>query len=293
MKGKIGKNLRFKDMFVKSIPIFFIISLILISFQTTSVLTLDVEEEDEIILCSDNFNMTIDESKSFSKLVISDKYIGFNDSIFRVYSSGDEIKIILDFLHHNPSDANDGEKVLDISYESDERLFFSFDDLNHSMLYNIGDSYTCASEEGIAYFDLGKPSTCVSRQITACNESGSNIVVNSGSFDVSCEPVESFKSWELDIFFDTDRMNITSIEQGNIFDGFSQFFSDGTIDNENGIVYDVYNLIVGTGNVTDSGTLITVNYELVPGSTPSEVMFFVGITNETEYLPVTVNNIKI
>ena len=48
--------------------------------------------------------------------------------------------------------------------------------------------------------------------------------------------------------------------EGDIFDDYTTFFNPGTIDNNAGTIVDIYDLIMGSGNVTDTGTFVTISF---------------------------------
>ena len=125
----------------------------------------------------------------------------------------------------------------------------------------------------------------------------SNISVSPGeefSFTVDCSPIQPVKSYELKLSFDSNFIQIDSVENGSFFDGYSQFFNDGTIDNDAGTVTGIYNLIVGPGNVNSEGSLIEVTASAHShfGSVAIE-LYDVGLTNETNYIPITTDDCTI
>lgn len=121
-----------------------------------------------------------------------------------------------------------------------------------------------------------------------------NSVVGKGdTFIVSifCTPGQAMKSFEFSLSFDETLLQATSVSEGNIFDGYSTFFNNGTIDNENGQITSVYDLIVGSGNVTGSGYLVNISFTALEVSGTSALnLVDAGVTNETAYLPLSVSN---
>jgi len=108
---------------------------------------------------------------------------------------------------------------------------------------------------------------------------------------VYCEPDQPIKSFELKLSFDSSFLQVNSVTEGDIFDGYTTFFNSGTIDNNAGNVVDIYGLILGSGNVSNPGTL--VNISLTTKSTIGSSLlnlYDVGVTNETEYVSITVND---
>ena len=112
--------------------------------------------------------------------------------------------------------------------------------------------------------------------------------------DVFCVPSQQIKSFELKLSFDPLLLQANSVTEGDIFDGYTTFFNPGTIDNNAGNIVDIYGLILGSGNVSNPGTL--VNISLTAKSTIGSSLlnlYDVGVTNETEYVSITVNDGKV
>jgi len=114
----------------------------------------------------------------------------------------------------------------------------------------------------------------------------SNFTVN-----VSCAPGQPIKSFELKLSFNASLLQVNSVTEGNIFSGYSTYFNSGTINNTAGTVVDVYNLIIGLGNVSGNGTLVSINFTAKNVTGISTLgLYNVGVTNETAYVPIAVNN---
>ena len=101
--------------------------------------------------------------------------------------------------------------------------------------------------------EISKSDVIVNPQIIVVDPKGSF------SFDISCTPINPIKAYELEIVYDPSLIQINSISEGDIFKDYITFFNKGIIDNEKGIIYELYNVILGPGNVTSSGSLITVS----------------------------------
>ncbi|MBD3405628.1 MAG: hypothetical protein GF411_05800, partial [Candidatus Lokiarchaeota archaeon] len=114
---------------------------------------------------------------------------------------------------------------------------------------------------------------------------------DSFSFNVTCNPGDPVKSYEFKLQFDPSLMSISSVSEGLFFNGFTTFFNDGDIDNTNGKLTNVYNLILGSGNVTSEHSLITVSCVAKGsiGQLPIQ-LYDVGVTDEEGYLQVTTMN---
>jgi len=116
--------------------------------------------------------------------------------------------------------------------------------------------------------------------------SGEDFTVN-----VSCVPGQPIKSFEFKLSFDPSLLQINSVTEGDIFSNYSTFFSSGTIDNTAGTVVDIYDLIVGSGNVSGSGTFVTISCTAKDTAGVSSLdLYEVGVTDEAGYLSITVND---
>ena len=111
------------------------------------------------------------------------------------------------------------------------------------------------------------------------------------TIDISCEPIEPIKSWEITLSFDPHFLEATEIMQGGFFDGFDTFPSPNPIiDNVNGSITRFYSLIIGQGNTSNAGILSTIRFMANRQGTTNLNITMIGLTNETMYLPVkTVN----
>jgi len=118
-------------------------------------------------------------------------------------------------------------------------------------------------------------------------------VSGSETFTVSifCDPVQSIKAFELSVSFDETLLQANSVSEGTIFDGFETFYNSGTINNTTGTITNVYSLILGAGNVSESGSLVTISFTALGVSGTAHITLTdAGLTNETMYLPVSVIN---
>jgi len=108
--------------------------------------------------------------------------------------------------------------------------------------------------------------------------------------EVYCVPSEPIKSFELELRYNPEYIEMLEVEEGDFFSGYPTFFNSG--ETENGSLKKVYDLIIGQGNITEEGTLVIITCKsLFPGDT--EIHFFpdwTGVTNETMYLPLTTVN---
>lgn len=119
------------------------------------------------------------------------------------------------------------------------------------------------------------------------------IVSGSETFMVSiyCIPGQPMKSFEFSVTYDETLLQANSVSEGNIFDAYDTFFNNGTIDNVNGEITPIFDLIVGPGNVSDAGYLVNISFTAQGVSGTSSInLVDAGVTNETAYLSLIVNN---
>lgn len=107
---------------------------------------------------------------------------------------------------------------------------------------------------------------------------------------ISCIPGQPIKAYEFSLTYDPSIITIQSVSEGDIFSGFETFSNNGTVNNTIGQLNDVYAVIIGSGNVTDSGSLLTVTFEAVGTGTAWINLSDVGATNETTYVTVSTSN---
>jgi len=119
---------------------------------------------------------------------------------------------------------------------------------------------------------------------------GSSVVVN-----VNCSPARPVKGFELKVSFDPSILQATSVSEGDFFSAYNTtFFNPGTIDNQAGTIINVYDLIIGQGNVTSNGSLVTIAFTAGSTSGTSAVTLYgVRLTNETEYINVSVSSASV
>ena len=109
--------------------------------------------------------------------------------------------------------------------------------------------------------------------------------------NVSCVPNQPVKAFEFKLSFDPSLLQVNSVIEGNIFNGYNTFASTGTLDNTAGTIVDVYSLIVGSGNVTNTGTLVTINLTALDSTGTSTLdLYDTGVTDEAGYLSISVND---
>jgi PKD repeat protein len=108
---------------------------------------------------------------------------------------------------------------------------------------------------------------------------------------VVCSPERPVKGYELKLSFNPSLVHATSVSEGGFFSGYTTFFNPGTINNQAGTIINIYDLIVGLGNVTNEGTLVTITFTARSSSgTSALTLYGVQLTNETEYISVSVQS---
>ncbi len=109
--------------------------------------------------------------------------------------------------------------------------------------------------------------------------------------NVSCVPGQPIKAFEFRLSFNPSLLQDNLVTKGDIFDGYSTFFNPGTIDNNAGTIVDVYGLIIGSGNVSENGTFVTISFTAKdPSGTSSLDINDVGVTDEVGYLAINVSD---
>jgi hypothetical protein len=101
---------------------------------------------------------------------------------------------------------------------------------------------------------------------------------------IVCVPDSYVKAWECKLNFNDNVLNAIQVEEGNFFSGYDTFFNAGIIDNNNGTIINMYNLIMGQGNVTGVGTLVDITFHAVGCGLSNISLYDVGVTNETMYV---------
>lgn len=109
--------------------------------------------------------------------------------------------------------------------------------------------------------------------------------------NVSCIPGQPIKSFEFKLSFNALFLHANSVSEGDIFNGYNTYFNNGSINNTAGTISNIYDLILGVGNVSDSGTLVTISFTALDMTGISYLnLIDIGVTNEDKYLEVNVSN---
>lgn len=105
---------------------------------------------------------------------------------------------------------------------------------------------------------------------------------SSFTVDIVLEPTEPIKAYEFKIDYDPALIIINSIDYGDFFDGYQTFNSPDMVN--------IYSLIIGKGNITTSGVVVTLNITAISVGTTEMGLIGAGICNETRYLPLEIDN---
>jgi PKD repeat protein len=109
--------------------------------------------------------------------------------------------------------------------------------------------------------------------------------------NVTCNPTQAIKAYEFRLSFDSSLLKVNNVTEGNIFNSYTTFFNAGTINNNAGMITDIYSLIVGTGNVTANDTFITISCTAMDNTGTSALdLHDVGITDELGYISISITN---
>lgn len=116
---------------------------------------------------------------------------------------------------------------------------------------------------------------------------------NTTSITIECVPGQPIKAFELKISFNPSLLRATSVVEGDFFAAYKNsnktFFNQGIIDNVAGTIVNVYDLIVGPGNVSGAGSLVSINFTAKSVSGTSTLRLYdVRLTNESDYLTISV-----
>jgi len=131
--------------------------------------------------------------------------------------------------------------------------------------------------------------------VTLVNIDPSSQVVAPDSFfsvNVSCAPGQPIKMFEFNkIYFDASLLRVNSVTEGNIFDGYYTLFHSGSINNIAGSITNIYGLIIGQGNVSDNGSLITISFTAKDNTGSSSLSLSgVSVSDEFGYITIDVLN---
>ena len=124
------------------------------------------------------------------------------------------------------------------------------------------------------------------------------ILNGTGTLDIFCKPTEPIKAWEFKIEFEEDKLQANVVNIGGFFGNYETFMSpnisNDSIDNANGTIQKLYGLVLGQGNISENGLLVSIEFTAQNISSVSDITIVnAGVTNESMYLPLEVQNAKI
>jgi len=129
--------------------------------------------------------------------------------------------------------------------------------------------------------------------IVTINETGIYHVGDTMVVSFTCNPNGKWvKGWECKVNFNKNVIRATTVTEGNFFKPtYNTFFNPGIINNTQGKIINIYNLIIGQGNVTTSKNLFNVTFTIVGSGYSNISLSNLGLVNETQYITgVTLNN---
>jgi hypothetical protein len=111
------------------------------------------------------------------------------------------------------------------------------------------------------------------------------------TISIACIPDQTLKAFVLHVVFNPSLLKVNSVSEGNIFKSYTTFFNPGSIDNVNGTINNIYDVILGTDSTSSNGTLVTISFTAKSTSGTSSInLKNVGITNSVKYIPITIIN---
>jgi len=107
------------------------------------------------------------------------------------------------------------------------------------------------------------------------------------------EPDRDIAGVQFSLKFNGSLISVKTVSEGELLkkSGLNTFFNEGKINNEDGIISDVYGCILGKGNVSESGYFALINATaLSPGTSYIELKNVKISDPEGNYVPVIVEN---
>jgi PKD repeat protein len=121
----------------------------------------------------------------------------------------------------------------------------------------------------------------------------SQIISSGNTFpvNVSCTPDQPIKAFGFKMLFNPSLLKANSVTEGDIFAGYQTFFSPGTIDNNAGTIVGVYCLILGSENISNNGTFVTISFTAKDKSGTSSLdLYDVDVSDEIGFVTINVYN---
>ena len=134
-------------------------------------------------------------------------------------------------------------------------------------------------------FLLGIPSEAEASNIYVVNPGGTYMVGDTITIPILLNPNGNhIKAWEGKILFNRNVLNAVEVTEGDFFDGYQTFFSEGIINNQLGTIINLYDLTLGQGNKTTEGTILNIEFMAVHTGYCEISPYSFGVTEETHYL---------
>lgn len=127
---------------------------------------------------------------------------------------------------------------------------------------------------------------CILPSYTQINETGMF------SIQLHVSPSQPIKAVEINMSFNPSHLQVINITEGDLFEGYPTFFVVHDVDNGNGFLV-AYGLIIGPGNTSDDGNFAEVTFNATAQGMASLTFTYVGITNETQYVELSIENATI
>lgn len=142
--------------------------------------------------------------------------------------------------------------------------------------------------------------SCLGSATSTMTVESSDSILEEGEIttvSIRLNPDAAVKSFELNIQYNENLLMVSSLRLGDFFQNYTNFSSNGSIDQQNGSISNIYSLIVGSGNVSAEGCLYMFNVTAIEPIDQQQNTLIqlnnAGITNETQYLPLIVQNLSL
>ncbi|MEA2053617.1 MAG: triple tyrosine motif-containing protein [Candidatus Thermoplasmatota archaeon] len=103
--------------------------------------------------------------------------------------------------------------------------------------------------------------------------------------NITIDPAEPIIGAQCSISFNPSVLEVVDMVKGDLFEGFNEFFIDGIVDNINGTIKAIANMIFGLGNVSTAGTFATITFRAKSAGT-SPVDFIMGTAENPSTLVI-------
>jgi hypothetical protein len=135
-------------------------------------------------------------------------------------------------------------------------------------------------------------------QAATINVSPSSKTVNQGqtfTINVSIDPLgAAISGAQLNLAYNRSILKVNGINEGNFFkqNGANTFFNSGTINNSKGTIENIFGVILGTYNISTSGTFISINITAIGQSGSTGIYLSNIIISSPEGMAVPLNIIN-